>query len=94
MARERMVTRTIESTTYEVMLVDRDTKVTTTAYLSLTGEQPKDEEKIIKSLNKLLVNTNDRVVCVLSQETTVKLYGMKEVDFIQNATELPDREVK
>lgn len=90
MARERMVTRTVELTIAEVMCLD-----TTTAEVKVNayeiGGGLTDEKAILKTVKKLY--ETDTFKCVSVQTVTVKeiLYGMTEIDFINHAKILPPR---
>lgn len=90
MARERMVTRTVELTIAEVMTLD-----TTTAEVQIIpyeiGGGLTDNAAILKAVKKL--HETDTFKCVAVQSVSVKeiLYGMSEIDFIKNAKILPPR---
>lgn len=90
MARERMVTRTVELTIAEVMTVD-----TTTAEVKIVayevGGGLTEEKAVLKAVKKL--HETDTFKCVSVQSITVKeiLYGMAEIDFIKHAKVLPPR---
>lgn len=90
MARERMVTRTVELTIAEVMTLDTtNAKVETIAYE--VGGGLTDEKAILKAVKKL--HETDTFKCVSVVSVTVKeiLYGMPEIDFIKHAKVLPPR---
>ena len=90
MARERMVTRTVELTIAEVMTLDTTTaKVETIAYE--IGGGLTEEKAILKAVKKL--HETDTFKCVSVQNVTIKeiLYGMSEIDFINHAKVLPPR---
>ena len=90
MARERMVTRTVELTIAEVMTLD-----TTTAEVRVIpyeiGGGLTDPVSILKAVKKL--HETDSFKCVAVQNVSVKeiLYGMTEADFIAHAKILPPR---
>lgn len=93
MARERMVTRTVELTVAEVMTLDTTiAKVETIAYE--IGGGLTDEKAILKAVKKL--HETDTFKCVAVQNVTIKevLYGMPEIDFIKHANILPPRSAK
>lgn len=93
MARERMVTRTVELTIAEVMTLDTTTaKVETIAYE--IGGGLTDEKGILKAVKKL--HETDTFKCVAVQNVTIKevLYGMSEIEFIKHANILPPRSAK
>lgn len=90
MARERMVTRTVELTIAEVMTLD-----TTTAEVRVIpyeiGGGLTDPGAILKAVKKLY--ETDTFKCVAVQSVAVKeiLYGMTEAEFIAHAKILPPR---
>ena len=90
MARERMVTRTVELTIADVMTLD-----TTTADVRIIpyeiGGGLTDPVAILKAVKKL--HETDTFKCVAVQSVSVKeiLYGMPESDFIKHAKVLPPR---
>lgn len=92
MARERMVTRTVELTIAEVMTLD-----TTTAEVRVIpyeiGGGLTDPAAILKAVKKL--HETDTFKCVAVQNVSVKeiLYGMTEQEFIAHAKILPPRTV-
>lgn len=90
MARERMVTRTVEMTTAEVMTVDTTTAKVETIKYELAGGFT-DEKDILKTVKRMY--ETDTFKCVSVVNVTVKeiLYGMLEYQFIQHATIMPPR---
>lgn len=93
MARERMVTRTVELTIAEVMTLDTTTaKVETIAYE--VGGGLTEEKAVLKAIKKL--HETDTFKCVAVQSITIKevLYGMSEIEFIKHANILPPRSAK
>ena len=93
MARERMVTRTITSTTYKVMSVNTETcEVSILPYA--TSEEFIDDEKALKFLRKKYETDTLKLVKIESIEITEQLYGMTEVEFMQYAKLLPPRGTK
>lgn len=90
MARERMVTRTVELTIAEVMTLDTATaKVETIAYE--VGGGLTDEKSILKAVKKLHETDTFKCVSVVSVTFKEILYGMPEIDFIKHAKVLPPR---
>ena len=92
MARERMVTRTVELTIAEVMTLDTTTaEVRVIAYE--IGGGLTDSVSILKAVKKL--HETDTFKCVAVQSVSVKeiLYGMTEQEFIAHAKVLPPRSV-
>ncbi len=89
MARERMVTRTVTTTTCEVMCVNVITAEVQVKDYTLTGEQTK--ETALKQLKKLYETETEKIVTVNSVSLNETLYGMSELDFIKLAKVLPPR---
>ena len=93
MARERMVTRTVELSVCEVMCMN-----TTTAEVEIRtfeiGGGLSDEKALLKTIKKL--HETDTFKCVAISKVTAKeiLYGMPESRFIELATILPPRGAK
>lgn len=93
MARERMVTRTVELSVCEVMCMD-----TTTAEVKIKtyeiGGGLTDERAILKAIKKQ--HETDTFKCVAISKITNReiLYGMPESKFIELATVLPPRGTK
>lgn len=90
MARERMVTRTVELTIADVMTLDTATaEVRVIAYE--IGGGLTDNDAILKAIKKL--HETDTFKCVAVQSVSVKeiLYGMTEQEFIAHAKVLPPR---
>lgn len=90
MARERMVTRTVELTICEVMCMD-----TTTAEVKINtyevGGGLSDHKALLKAIRK--AHETETFKCVAISNTTTKeiLYGMPESQFIELAQILPPR---
>ena len=90
MARERMVTRTVNEVTANIMIVDTDTACVETILFKIGGGIT-GEKAILKTVNGTLKNTTKKAVSVIKTETQQVLYGMREVDFIKYAEILPPR---
>lgn len=92
MARVRMVTRTIDKTVTEVMQINVDTAEVKIETYHIIGKLTSNEE-ILKNLNNdsKLVSENIKAVKVEHFEHIEVLYGMSEIDFINNAEILPPR---
>ena len=90
MARERMVTRTVELTIAEVMCLDTNTAEVSIKSYEIGGGLT-DEKAILKAVKKL--HETDTFKCVSLQGVKVQeiLYGMSEIDFINHAKILPPR---
>ena len=95
MAREKMITRTIESTKVNVMGIDTASNTVAYQEYTLSGTFKNDDEIIakVKSDNGLAVINGFIPVKVETKETIEKLYGMPESVFMQYAKELPPRKV-
>lgn len=94
MARERMVTRTVVTTKFEVLTCSIDTTKTIKQNVRLSGDWTKESnsDKILKEIRKAYETDIIKVVAVLNKgETEETLYGMPETEFIANAVVLPPR---
>lgn len=93
MARERMVTRTVELSVCEVMCMD-----TTTAEVKINtyeiGGGLTDEKALLKAIKKLHETATFKCVAISKVTTREILYGMPESRFIELATILPPRGAK
>ena len=90
MARERMVTRTITSTEVTIMLVNLDTAEVENKALELSGSF-KDFKSIEKAIEKRKVlETNEKLVQILSSEQKEQIYGMPEQKFMELASILDE----
>lgn len=87
MARERMVTRTINVTSIEAMCVDTKTAGVSIKELELTGETF-TEEKALKSLKREYETDTFKVVAIQKMEVREEMYGIKEIDFLKVAQKL------
>lgn len=90
MAKERMVTRTVDLTVSEVMCVDVTTAEVSIENLEVSGLYP-DNDKLMKQLKKVYEDETHKVVSIQKTEIKEILYGMSEIDFIKNAVILPPR---
>ena len=90
MARERMVTRTVEFTEAEVMCVNVNTADVAIRHFIVTGTFD-NNEKLMKSLKKAYETEEVKLVNLQNSRVTEQLYGMTEEMFIQMATILPPR---
>ena len=93
MARERMVTRTLELSVCEVMCMDTSTAEVTIENYEIGGGLT-DKNALLKAVKKLY--ETDTFKCVAISNVTQKeiLYGMPESDFIKLAKVLPPRSGK
>ena len=92
MARQPMVTRTIQTTHATVLCLDipNAEPFNQTVVLPRTY---KDEKSMMKVVEKV-VNTDDvKAVHIVNTEVNETLYGMTEQEFISAARVLPDRKV-
>lgn len=87
MVRERMVTRTITSTTAKILCCDVTTCETTIQSFCITGETV-DKEQLLKAVKKEYETDTFKLVAITETETHEELYGMLESDFIQHAKKL------
>lgn len=95
MARERMVTRTISTTTIDVLVINIETSEVGTKHFVLGQNMIKDEKTMLSNaqdmLNTETGNTLWKCVAVKNIKEEETLYGMTESDFIKYAKELPPR---
>lgn len=89
MARKRMVTRTIEQTTAQVMTLDVTTAEVQVKAYSIGGRF--NDEELLKKLKKLFETDTLKLVHIESQTCEEVLLGMDEEDFIRLAQVLPPR---
>lgn len=95
MARERMVTRTITTTTVGVLVVNVNTSEVQTKHFVLGQLTNKDEKAMLKNAQKQMDNETEKGLWVCVSIKDVKeeetLYAMTEQDFIKYAKVLPPR---
>lgn len=89
MAKERMVTRTIEVTTYSVMTLNIETAEPLVVDYKITGTVNVDP---LKHLKKLYETDTLKLVAITGEERETALYGMTEQDFIRLAEVMPPRD--
>lgn len=90
MSRERMVTRTVFSTNYNVMVVDMESKSVETITVTIPSADTmtyKAREKAIKTM----IPEGKTFVTITGETTSETLYGMTEAEFIRLARVLPPR---
>ena len=92
MANVKMVTRTIEQTTAEVMCVDTNTAQVSINTYTIGGSYT--DEDLLKKLKKLFENSDLVLVKIENQKTEQLLLGMTEEDFIRYAAVLPPRKAQ
>ena len=89
MARKRMVTRTVEQTTAQVMTLDVTTAEVQVCTYNIGGKY--SDEDLLKKLQKLFQTDTFKLVHIESQRTEELLLGIPEDEFIRLAQVLPAR---
>jgi len=92
MARQRMITRTVEQTMCNVMQLNVVTAEVTIKEYTIGGVYTNEE--LLKKLKDLYETEEEKLVHIESQKTEELLLGMTEEDFIRLATVLPPRGIK
>lgn len=90
MARQPMVTRTIQTTHVTVFCVNTETRDTFEQIFTLPRTY-KNDEKMMKVLEKFLTGEPIKPISIISSEVKEAIYGMTEAEFIQNAHEMEKR---
>ena len=93
MARQSMITRTIQYTVATILCVNTTNGETTNETIKLPGVY-KGDKHIIKAAEKILTTETCKPVHVVTATVGENLYGMPESQFIELATELPARNTK
>ena len=93
MARERMVTRTVELSVCEVMCMDTKTAEVKICTYEIGGGLT-DERALMKAIKKLYETNTFKCVAISKVTQREILYGMPESKFIELATILPPRGTK
>lgn len=91
MARKRMITRTVEQTTAQVMTLDVTTAEVQVLPYDIGGQY--NDEELLKKLQSLFQTDTLKLVHIESQTCKEVLLGMYEEDFIRLAKVLPPRNV-
>lgn len=91
MARKRMVTRTVEQTTSQVMTLDVTTAEVQVRTYDIGGKY--SDEDLLKKLQNLFQTDTLKLVHIEEQTCKEVLLGMDEEDFIRLAKVLPPRTV-
>ena len=91
MKKDKMVTRTIESTNVVLLTVNVEEHSVKNLSLTLCGTFRNNKE-LLNACKEHETETV-KVVSVLSSETVETLYGMPESVFMQYAVQLPPRKV-
>ena len=86
MARERMITRTIESVSVEYLAMRISTRETVQDFIEVTGVQ--DDKKLLEAVKKEVETADFKVVAIVNSEKVERLFGMREQDFFNIAIEL------
>lgn len=89
MARERMVTRTVQEAQVEAITVSVSTQKVETRTYKISATIPK--EKRLAYLQKNLQTDDIKIVAIVFVTINEKLYGMTEQEFISRAVILPPR---
>lgn len=89
MARKRMITRTVEQTTAQVMTLDVTTAEVQVRPYDIGGQY--NDEELLNKLQSLFQTDNLKLVHIESQTCKEVLLGMDEEDFIRLAKVLPPR---
>lgn len=89
MARKRMVTRTVEQTTAQVMTLDVTTAEVQVCTYNIGGKY--SDEDLLKNLQKLFQTDTFKLVHIETQRTEEMLLGIPEDEFIRLAQVLPAR---
>ena len=88
MARQRMVTRTIEVLNVTALCVNVTDTTTYFADLELTGMGNVSDTDILKALKKAHETDTIKVVAIYNKSVKEELYGMLELDFLKYAKKL------
>lgn len=91
MARKRMITRTVEQTTAQVMTLDVTTAEVQVRTYDIGGKY--SDEDLLKKLQNLFQTDTLKLVHIEEQGCKEVLLGMDEEDFIRLAKVLPPRTV-
>lgn len=94
MARERMVTRTVYTTTVDVLVINIETTEVGIKSFVLGQNMVKDEKTMLNNSQKMLDETgttNWKCVAIKNIKEEEILYGMTEQDFLKYAKVLPPR---
>lgn len=92
MAKERMVTRTVNATEVDVFCIHKDTKETFISTVVLGGKY-KDDDALFKAARKQIDTPEVKAISIEDKRTVTHLYAMPEADFIRTA-KIADKEAK
>ena len=90
MARERMVTRTVFSTNYNVMVVNMESKSVESIAVTIPSGDTLTDKAREKAIRAMLPK-GKMFVSITGETTSETLYGMTEAEFIRLARVLPPR---
>ena len=90
MARERMVTRTIVSVEYSVLVVDMSTLKAETINVTIPSADTMTDKARDKAI-KENIPTGKTFTAVMDSKKVEELYGMTEAEFMKMAKKLPPR---
>lgn len=93
MARVRMVTRTVVSTVFDVMVVNQTTMKVESVSVTIPSADSMTDVKQVDAV-KSSVPTGYLFVQITKKQKKVILYGMSEQEFIRLAKVLPPRSGK
>lgn len=95
MGRERMVTRTVSTTTVDVLVINIETAEVGTKSFVLGQNMVKDEKTMLNNAQKMLDDETGttfwKCVAIKNLKEEETLYGMTEQDFLKYAKVLPPR---
>lgn len=91
MAREKMITRTIEETTAGIMCLNIKTAEVTIEHFKIGGNYKKDEKKLLERLQSIYDTDEVKLVHIESLWVEEVLLGMSVEDFMRYAKVLPPR---
>ena len=92
MKKEKMVTRTINSTKAQVMRVNVKTATVETVTVEVAGKYD-DMMELLKAVQIAQDTEETKTVTVITKEDVETLYGMPESVFMRYAEVLPPRKV-
>lgn len=85
MARVRMVTRTITTTTYTVLAINLETREVKEVKAILNSTESMKQEDIEKEVKAQVENRGLAMATILSTEQTNQVWGMPESEFMKYA---------
>lgn len=91
MARERMVTRTINAQECVCKVASADYTAIKDVVLTITGDFPTkeaQETEIRRQVKKGMMKVDGMFLAVVSSKTITKIYGMPEAEFLKYAKEV------